>query len=126
MNVNPSLLLLHNLFKIDWRMCKNSRRPFFLLALHQYLKTKPEAPQTKRLLSDEMSPGEFLCSRKLRGGSTLPKITEIPTAPPTLARVVLGERVKESGELFGLLDCWRVDDGLVGEMVTDGSGLSRQ
>ena len=47
--------VLHNLFQIDWSTCKNRRRPFFLLDLHQYVKTKPEARETKRLLSEEMS-----------------------------------------------------------------------
>ena len=109
--------LLHNLFQIDWSTCKNSSCSFFLQDLHQYLKTKPEACETKRLLSDEMSrPGQFLCMKKhglgVGGGSTRNNCG--------IHQVVFGERgsKKVSGLLSG-----RPADGL---METDGSGLSPQ
>ena len=83
--------VLHNLFQIDWSTCKNRRRPFFLLDLHQYVKTKPEARETKRLLSEEMS-----CSIPLHAevcvcvGGVNYKTTAAST------RLSLGKMTKES------------------------------
>ena len=80
--------VLHNLFQIDWSTCKN-RRPFFLLDLHQYVKTKPEARETKRLLSEEMSCSIPLHAEVCVGGVQLEKTA----ASISLS---LGKMIKES------------------------------